>query len=165
MGINIRAKGQNGEREIANDLNEIICSIHKRIGIPIPEKPLVQRNQNQSAVGGCDLSGTFGLAIEVKRQEQLAINTWWDQCEKSANELGQTPVLLFRQNGKKWRCILYTELALGQAGTLGPASIRVRSEIEYADFCKYFEIHVLRFYGSGAAKKSETPEIGHQTLF
>ena len=76
MGINIRQKGQEGEREIQRVLEPVVRKVLERNGIPLPDKAIIRRNQNQSAVGGSDLSNTFGLAIEVKRQEALSINTW-----------------------------------------------------------------------------------------
>lgn len=141
--INPRTKGATGEQDIARDLNAIIDRVRVRLGMPAmdPKKPIVQRNSNQSAAGGCDLVGTFELAIEVKRQEQLAINTWWQQCVESAAHLGHVPVLLFRQNAKPgqrtlWRCILPVELPL-----FGPRQkpFPLRAEIRYEDFLAWFE--------------------------
>jgi hypothetical protein len=136
--INIRQKGFDAERDIANDLNIIVHLVHNELGLPPPLKPVIQRNQLQSAVGGKDLVGTFGLAIEVKRQEALSINTWWAQCVKSAHELNEVPVLLFRQNKQKWRCILDTDLAFINSSK----SLRVRSEISYEDFKAWFKVLV-----------------------
>lgn len=126
----------------------------------MPDKPIVQRNQNQSAVGGCDLTGTYGLAIEVKRQETLSINTWWAQCLKSAKELGEHPVLLFRQNAKpgqrtKWRCITFVEVRL-PAAHLPP--LQVRAEMEYDDFKKWFRDWTLVHI------KAENPHAGHTVV-
>lgn len=137
--INVRAKGQLGEREIADDLNAIIWLVRKELGLPALEKPQVQRNQQQTAVGGCDLIGTYDLAIEVKRQEQLAVNTWWAQCMRSAAELKKVPVLLFRQNAKpgqrtKWRCIMMVEVPTTRPSCAMP----MRAELEYEDFKRYF---------------------------
>ena len=137
MGINVRTKGAGGERQIADDLNLVINMARLKLGLPVPATPTVQRNQQQSAVGGCDLIGTFGLAIEVKRQENLSIGSWWKQCVASATTLGEIPVLLFRQNNLKWRCIVWTQLELPAR----PPSARfalVRSEISYDDFKAYF---------------------------
>lgn len=133
--INIRQKGFGAERDIANDLNVIINLVHADLGLPAPLKPVVQRNQLQSAVGGKDLVGTFGLAIEVKRQEALSINTWWAQCVKSANGLREVPVLLFKQNHQKWRCIINCQLVL--PGT--NKHVEVRAEISYEDFKAWFK--------------------------
>ncbi len=134
MGINIRQKGQGGEREIVNALEPIVQRLLRDGGYPVPDKPVIQRNQNQSAVGGSDLSNTFGLAIEVKRQEQLAINTWWKQCEAAARTLNEHPVLLYRQNGKKWRCVTLMWLALPGGGQM-----QARAEMDWDSFLAWFE--------------------------
>ena len=155
--LNIRQKGAGGEREIADDLNAIVFSLYNDLGIAWT-KPVVQRNQNQSAVGGKDLVGTFGLAIEVKRQEQLAINTWWKQCATSALELGEIPVLLFRQNGKKWRCILLVDLELPSETH---ATMKVRAEIDYDAFKSFF-----RSWAQRKIADAPSPEAAqHPTLF
>lgn len=65
----------------------------------------IQRNQNQTAVGGHDLNGVFGLSVEIKRVENLNINTWWNQCTEQAGRNNEQPVLLYRQNNNPWRCI------------------------------------------------------------
>lgn len=158
MGINIRTKGANGEREIADDLNAIIAFVYSRHGLPYPLKPQVQRNQNQTAVGGCDLTGTYDLAIEVKRQEQLAINTWWKQCVMSAEQCGRHPVLLFRQNAKpgqrtKWRCLTFVEIA---GPTAQSEPMKVRAELEYEDFLNWFR--ALANFNVQAENPQATPQ-------
>lgn len=140
MALNAQQKGKEGEREVTRELNAILDGILVDLGLPPqnPAKPRIQRNQNQSAVGGCDLTGTFELAIEVKRQEQLAVNTWWAQCVKSAEELGHKPVLIFRQNTpgggrKSWRVITTVQLEIA-----GAESLECRAEITYEDFKRFF---------------------------
>lgn len=139
MGINIRTKGQEGEREVARAMNSIVESVLQKHEIKIPEKPIVQRNQNQSAVGGSDLQNPFRLAVEVKRQEALSINTWWKQCCTSAIADGAIPVLLFRQNGNRsWRCILRVDVPLGD----GVHVTGIRAEISWDDFLQWFYTYV-----------------------
>ena len=98
MTINVRQKGQEGEREIAKILNQIVATVQAERQLPKYETrdELFQRNQNQSAVGGSDLSNPMGLEIEIKRQEALSVNTWWKQCVESAARTGGVPVLMFR---------------------------------------------------------------------
>lgn len=139
MTINIRAKGQNGEREVQQALEPIVRRVMQQLGHPLPEKAIVQRNQNQSAVGGADLTGTFGLSIEVKRQESLSINTWWAQCVKAAQENNEIPVLLYRQNGKKWKAVLMVDVPLHNT-----AAMVLRAEISWDDFLGWFEVWVRR---------------------
>lgn len=106
--INIRQKGADGERQVAKLLNAIIHAVVVELGYPADQQAkalsMVQRNQNQSAVGGKDLVNTMGLSFEVKRQEQLSVNTWWRQCTEAAARNGEHPVLIWRQNReRKWR--------------------------------------------------------------
>lgn len=137
----IRAKGQNGEREIATLLNPIIHRVKRRLhyaeeDILNPHKQ-VQRNQMQTAIGGCDLTNTYTLAIEVKRQEQLSINTWWKQCAKAAEEMGNyIPVLLYRQNNKKWRAVMEVQLP-------GDKTL-YRADLEINSFLDWFEGYLER---------------------
>lgn len=133
--INIRTKGANGEREVATLMNAIIEHVLHEEGLPLPPKPVIQRNQNQSAVGGSDLTNPFGYAIEVKRQEALSLNTWWKQSVTAANEFGGTPVVIYRQNGKRsWNVLLITFLPIWG----GTGYVRARSQVDWADFATSF---------------------------
>lgn len=155
MGINIRQKGATAEQDIALELNAIICGVHMELGIPVPTKPIVQRNQMQSAVGGKDLVGTFGLAIEVKRQESLSIGSWWEQCTKSAKDLNEVPVLLFRQSKQKWRCIMNVQIPIKDG-----SFVQSKAEISFDDFKGVFKRLVQRHYAAG-----KNIQVDHPTLF
>ncbi len=140
MAINIRVKGATAEREIATMLNEIITKVLKDYNqheLIDNHNYFVQRNQQQTAVGGNDLINTYGFGIEVKRQEALSINTWWKQCTVAAMKNNETPVLLYRQTRQKWKCITtaYVMLPNNQFG-------QCRAEIAMEDFLKTFEHHV-----------------------
>lgn len=108
MGINIRTKGQQGEREVCQLLENLARPVLAELGYNIPyDPPLFQRNQNQSAVGGSDITNPFNLCIEVKRQEQLNINAWWKQCKEASEAFGGVPIVMYRQNGKrKWNVVM-----------------------------------------------------------
>ena len=142
MGINIRSKGQNGEREIADKLNEIYQQLLIENGIPIKDKRDLpfQRNQNQSAVGGSDLSNPFLLEIEVKRQETLSINSWWNQCLAAADRTGGEPILIYRQNRKSWRVIMWSQLE-----PFSGEIMTVRSDISFDDFLLWIKLY-MGFY-------------------
>lgn len=153
MGINIRTKGAEGERQVARALNEVIIRVLQKHQwspevIKACEKG-VQRNQNQSAVGGSDLSHVYGLAIEVKRQEQLSVNTWWTQCVAAAGRNREFPVLVYRQNHQSWSVVMYASLSLPTLnepvqGFAQSAAISVRVEVSWADFLSWFESWVER---------------------
>lgn len=138
MTINIRAKGQVGEREVADMLNFIIYKVMQSKGYAETEclkaMQTVQRNQNQSAVGGNDLTNCFGLSIEVKRQETLSIPTWWKQCVASAARNNEVPVLIYRQNRKPWRVVTYADLPFGDGTHLA----RVVADFDIETFKAWF---------------------------
>lgn len=145
MAINIRTKGQEGEREVARAMNSIVESVLTNKGFALPLKPVIQRNQNQSAVGGHDLSNPFCLGIEVKRQEALSVNTWWSQCIKSCVATADIPVLVYRKNKAKWSVILLVDLPVGD----GVHVSRVRAEIEWDAFLQWFYTFVSRRIDNG----------------
>jgi hypothetical protein len=109
--VHVVNKGKEGEREVVKILTPIVQRVMRDMDYPedeiIAAAGHIQRNQNQSAVGGCDLSNTFGIAFEVKRQEQLSVNTWWEQCCRAATRIEDLPVLIYRQNRKPWRIRTY----------------------------------------------------------
>lgn len=148
MGANPRTKGQTGERDIADALNYIVFCTMKSAGDPNPIINSIQRNQQQSAVGGADLTNTFGLAIEVKRQETLSINTWWIQCLKSAERNKEVPVLVYRQNRGKWRVVLMVDVPVNEF-RLDIHPRHVRAEISWEDFLLYFGDRVKIFLSQG----------------
>ncbi len=120
--VNIRTKGASAEREVATMLNGIIVQVMTGMGASPDDieaaAKCVQRNQNQSAVGGCDLTNVFGISVEVKRQEQVSLGTWWAQTTKAAERNNELPLLIWRQSRKPWRVRTYAWLALpgGQPG-------------------------------------------------
>lgn len=148
---NVKEKGANGEREIVALLEPVVREQMQVYGVPVPSGNIIQRNQNQSAVGGCDLTNTFGLAIEVKRQEQLAVNEWWRQCVASAVRNAERPVLMYRQNQKKWNVVMMAHLTLPYvADPQGlPMSLEHRVTITMDDFLVWFRQHVTNMLHLG----------------
>ncbi len=136
--INVRQKGAEGERQIYKALNPIIQKVMRDLHYPeeavLAAANAVQRNQNQSAVGGNDLTNTFGMSIEVKRQEQLSINTWWKQTCEAAQRNNEHPVLLYRQNNKPWQCVTLGHVELPQGKLL-----QVRIQTDWPSFLVWFE--------------------------
>jgi len=138
MGINIRTKGQSGERQVQKILNDIIAEVREDLGYPahdVIDLPF-QRNQNQSAVGGADLSNPMNLEIEVKRQEALSVNSWWKQCILSAARTGGIPILIYRQNRKPWKIMMN-----GNINVKGGYYFDTRVEISIAAFKEWFRIY------------------------
>lgn len=150
MGINIRQKGAEGERQVAKALNETLQVVLTRHNWSQEVRDAcvkaIQRNQNQSAVGGSDLSNVFGLAIEVKRQEQLSVNTWWTQCVAAASRNREFPVLVYRQNRQAWSVVMYGSLVVPavNGGAVASNSLSARVEISWEDFLRWFALWVER---------------------
>lgn len=145
MAIHVVNKGKEGEREVAKILNGIVAKVRDELKLPqfATRDELFQRNQNQSAVGGSDLSNPLYLDIEVKRQEQLSINTWWKQCTEAAARSGGIPVLIFRQNRKPWRVCMLADIPLQPSGasayrTLGPCRVEIDLDTFKAWFKTYY---------------------------
>lgn len=139
MTLHAQNKGKGGEREVARALNAIIVEAMQRHGLPMPGVDIVQRNQNQSAVGGNDLTNTFGVAIEIKRQESLSINTWWKQTVASAERNNEIPVLVYRQNRKPWHVVMNTLMPVPPTHIMPyGATVRVRSEVSWESFLQWF---------------------------
>jgi len=160
MTINARTKGQTGEREIATLLNNWFdeACIRKGYKIPAVEDRPFQRNQNQSAVGGDDLTNPMRLSIEVKRQENLSVPSWWRQCEASARRQNNIPILLFRQNRKSWRCRMLCCLSLDTPTAGNPTMLHgVDAEIEFSMFKHWFLDYANRWLDTEAAHAYTTP--------
>jgi hypothetical protein len=143
-------KGKNGEREVANTLNGILILTMREMGRSendiLRYSRVIQRNQNQSAVGGNDLVNVFGLSIEVKRQELLSVESWWTQTLAGAARNNEWPVLLYRQNNKKWRCMTYGYLHDGHPQH---APDKRRVEINWIDFLEWFKSWIIVKLESG----------------
>jgi len=120
-GVNSRNKGKQGERDIAN-------IIYYATGINM------ERNLSQSAKGGHDLNGIPGISIEVKRQEKLAINTWWKQTIRQALDADSIPILVYRQNRKPWIFVVGT----------------TRTTMTQADFLKWLCTYVTAGFVDGS---------------
>lgn len=150
MALHAQNKGKEGEREVCTMLNVVVNRVRTRLGKPLPPVPDFQRNQNQSAVGGSDVKNPYQLAIEVKRQESLSINTWWSQIEKAALRDGEVPVLIFKQNRKKWRVLMYGALPL-----LNGQISWQRVEISHETFLEWVEKYLEAKLGQGDQSRSQ----------
>lgn len=96
--INSRAKGQRGEREVIDLLQDKVAEIRSKYALP----PIVlQRNALQAHLGGNDIHGLEPFSVEVKFQESEYQAAWWEQCVKQAGEL-LTPVLFYRRSRMPW---------------------------------------------------------------
>lgn len=142
MGINIRQKGAEAEREVMKILNAIVQEVRTVNGLAefATEDLPFQRNQNQSAVGGDDLTNPFKLSIEVKRQEALSINTWWKQCVSSACRSDGYAILIFRQSRKPWRVMLSAPIPVSPHVSIGPVRVEIDIDTFRTWFREYYKL-------------------------
>ena len=93
MGRAQREKGKRGEREVSQILREHgYEDAHRGV-------------QYQGGPQSPDVVGMPGIHIEVKRTEKPRLYEYMAQAEKDAGE-NEVPVVVHRQNGKKWLAIL-----------------------------------------------------------
>lgn len=135
-GLKSRNKGKRAEREVKDLLNTVVMEVCDRLQVDVGVRPKLQRNQLQSDGGGYDLVGIDWIALEVKHQEQMNIESWWVQCVNQAKG-NQMPVLFYRRNHMKWRVRTYGMLWLPNGGTMAaPADFALQ------DFIDYFRIRL-----------------------
>ena len=89
MTAGSRLKGAAGERELFGLLSDELGFV-------------VRRKLGAARDGGCDGLDVPGWAIEVKRTERLALNQFWMQTLRQADETGRMPVLFWRKNRSAW---------------------------------------------------------------
>jgi hypothetical protein len=139
MVIHVVNKGKTGEREVCTLLNAQLVHIKERN--PLDARTLelldglVQRNQNQSAVGGGDIN-LLGLSIEVKRCETLEVEKWWKQASTSAARNQDRPVLIYRQNRKAWTVVMDGMLPLDKG-----IEVKARVTITLEAFIGWFHLY------------------------
>lgn len=134
------AKGKNGERDIAKRLNEAVKAVYEANGLDWDDEfPQVQRNQNQSAVGGDDLVGTYNFSIEIKNHANPSPNVWWKQAVASAARTGRQPVVIYKIPRVGWRVIMGGGINHVAGNHLpGVWSAVQRVEIDIDDFVTLF---------------------------
>lgn len=89
-GRGSRLKGAAAERECFGLFNHLLGRDDFR------------RNISQTRAGGCDNEGHLKVAVEVKRQETLALPAWIRQAREQAAP-DQVPVLAWRQSRTPWQ--------------------------------------------------------------
>jgi hypothetical protein len=111
-----RQKGGRGEREVVKLLTKWYNDIRLEKATPtltLKDSPF-QRNQLQTAIGGSDITNPFGLEVEVKRQEKLSVNTWWEQVNKASDKSRGIPILMYRQNNGSWKIMMWGSVQCSQ---------------------------------------------------
>lgn len=142
-----KQKGKRGERQIVKMLQGAIEEVYQWLeqqpryesiktlieGQPQLKRPFLERNQNQTNAGGCDLVGIKWASIEIKNTAKCSpalITKWWQQCLDQCEE-NEEPILFFKR-GTTQRVMV--------KGVIGGNIIhhRVPVEICIEDFMMYF---------------------------
>ena len=89
MTINSKQKGSRNEREVA----ELI----RKYGFEARRSAQYCGNTGDAA----DITSSLPYHIEVKHQERLEIDKWWEQAVHDSK--GKEPILVFRKNRQRWR--------------------------------------------------------------
>ena len=130
MGQN---KGKRGEREIKDLFIDLMQTAELATG-QRGVSEFVKRNTTQSDRGGDDIVGIPLLSIEVKRQETLQLNQWWQQAVAQGNKQKLQPVLIYRQNRKAWRVQTWAVLCQPQRQSTAWA----RCDVELVAFLDWY---------------------------
>ena len=104
MSRKSRDKGARGEREFKSWLES-------RLNVTI------NRNYDQWAHGGFDLSGLDNCALEIKRYAKgnLFRFSWWQQVVESAGDL--VPILAYRFDNEDWNVVCPLQWLMGERVT------------------------------------------------
>lgn len=136
-----RNKGQRGEREVIKLLQPVVIDTYARAGLTPPE---LERNLVQSHKGGHDIVGLEWIALEVKFQETLQIELWWDQTKLQAERASKKhieqvlPVLFYRKSRSKWNVRMFGGLRAGNQMVRCPVEISVEA------FLAWFRLELER---------------------
>lgn len=101
----------------------------------------------QSMVGGHDLLGTPGIAVEVKRHETLQLDKWWEQTSRQAESVHKIPVLIYRKSHARWRVRL-----MGAAGCGDYLLQPILVDIDILTFLDWYGVFLHRYLQSNKDK-------------
>lgn len=127
-----RNKGQRAERQFISMLQAVVDWHYRGAELPAPE---LKRNLMQTQNGGYDVVGLEWAAIEVKHQETLSINSWWEQTIRQCGD-NQIPILAYKQNRRSWRVM--TIGALDGPGTIPSFQMQTPVDITIERFLDWF---------------------------
>ena len=91
-GRSNRLKGQRGERELANELSDLL-------GITLKRR--VRNHANES-----DITGLPGFSVEVKNCAVLSVAAWWKQTVAQCDLTKECPALFYKIPRKGFRAVL-----------------------------------------------------------
>ena len=140
MGAMQRNKGKSGEREVA----DLFKLIHERVGYVSKgthgEEVPVGRNHSQAEKGGHDIVGVYVFAPEVKRVAKRptegTLEVWWTQAVEQAEEVKRLPLVVYRANHQRWKCLVPVKLPYAPEVGLSEYTM---GELTWERFADYYE--------------------------
>lgn len=126
--VNVRTKGQNGEREFLAKLSELLG---------LDEK--LTRNLQQTRCGGADCTTLPGYAIEIKNQKTLTLPDWWKQTITQAKTLKSVPILAYKVPRRGWMVCL-TMRWLCAVGAQYPDDVRDLVTMSLDNFATIYKL-------------------------
>ena len=131
-----------GKRSRNKDMaaeNELCRLLSEHLGIP------VSRSLESPREGGADILDVPHLAIEVKRNEVININKWWEQAVDQAGKYdpARVPVLFYRQNMKPWVVVVpifFINPELTRSDISIAAHYRCKMPVDFETFCNIYKI-------------------------
>lgn len=141
-----REKGKRAERQVVQMLQPVVTEVYSALGCPQDQIPCLQRNTIQAHKGGYDIVGLDWLALEVKHQETLKVDDWWEQTVRQAQG-GKEPVLFYKSNNVRFRVVISGQIEI--AGTISekdgrrPRRVKCPVDISADVFLIYFRERLL----------------------
>lgn len=135
--INVRQKGQRGEREVVDILQDIVSRVREVMRL---EPIVLQRNALQAHLGGEDIHGLAGYSVEVKFQENTNVAAWWRQCVTQAEKAKGVPILFYRAKQQKWKVMFRAEVRTPK--NADDIELDIQTDLESFKFwfeCAYME--------------------------
>ena len=120
--------------------NEVCRLLSEHLGIP------VSRSLESPREGGADILDVSPLAIEVKRNEVISLNKWWEQAVDQAMNYKpeRIPILFYRQNMKPW--VVVAPVHFINPNLFGEMSIepsvfyRCKMPMDFMAFCNIYNV-------------------------
>lgn len=103
MGNPSKSKGSGGERELASILRER--------GYPVYRTYASGAGREKGDLGNFRIDDDFLFHVEVKRQERINLQRWWQQAANDCPPEAE-PIVIFRRNREKWRACLELDTLL-----------------------------------------------------
>lgn len=123
-GKSNRRRGQDGERELANTLGELL-------GITLKRR--VRNHEGES-----DITGLEGFSVEVKRQATPSLRTWWSQTVTQAAQTGEIPVLFYRLPRRDFKAVISLHPFLDETNYTALADYEMTIEMSLPAFAAVY---------------------------